>query len=357
MADPITVTGRLAKAPALEILELDEVLERVDEAGPPTWLVESLWPGDAYGVIGAEDKAGKTWAALDLAVSVASGTSWLGGFACPTPGPVLLFLGEGGERSFLRRLEAVCSSRGLTIADLIGRLRACFRVPRLRDRDHLSLLETELAQHPPRLIVLDPLYLAAAGAHGSDLYEMGEVLGAVQQLAQQAGTALVVTTHWNKTGIGNGPERFTGVGPGAWGRVLASAAVERRGQEADGSSVVQLRWEFRGSEIPDAVFRVRRRVRSEDPTSLTARMYYDVEVTSEGEDLDGSSEARILATLEGAGLDGLTPREIGDALAVDGRGKPLTLRTIQRVLAELVAAGRIDGEKGDGSRPGRWWLT
>jgi hypothetical protein len=343
--------------PALEILALEDVLERVEQAGPPSWLIEGFWPGDAYGVLGAEDKAGKTWAAIDLAVSVASGTPWLARFPCPSSGPVLLFLGEGGERNFLRRLEAVCASHSVAVAELVEGVRACFAVPRLRDPEHLVELRTELEEYPPRLVVIDPLYLAAAGAKGSDLYAMGELLGSAQRLVQDAGAALVVSTHWNKTGTGNGPERFTGVGPGAWGRVLASAAVERRGTEPDGSSVVQLRWEFRGGEIPDAVFRMRRRVRSEDPKSLAARLFYEVEVTSEGEDIAATSEARILAVLEPAGLDGLSPQEIGDGVAVDGQGKPLTKRTINRVLAELLDQGRIDGEKGDRSRPGRWWLT
>ncbi|HYZ12240.1 MAG TPA: AAA family ATPase [Actinomycetota bacterium] len=358
MRDPVAVTAHLEKlkSSALEILGLEEVIDRVDRSGAPRFLVEGLWPADAYGVLGAEDKAGKTWAALDLGVSVATGTPWFGRFTCPSPGPVTLFLGEGGERYFLRRLEAISASRALPIVDLIGSVRACFSVPRLRDRDQLAEVRAELEDHSPKLVVIDPLYLAAAGAKGSDLYEMGDVLGGVQRLTQEAKAALVVTTHWNKTGTGSGPERFTGVGPGAWGRVLASAAVERRGQDPDGSSVVLLRWDFRGSEIPDTVFRMRRRVRSDDPRSLTARLFYEVEVTSESEDVV-SSEARIFAVLEAAGIDGLSVREIGDALASDGRGKPLTVRTIQRVLNDLAEAGRIDGEKGDRGRPGRWWLT
>ena len=31
------------------------------------WLIRGLWPADAYGIIAAESKAGKTWLALDLA--------------------------------------------------------------------------------------------------------------------------------------------------------------------------------------------------------------------------------------------------------------------------------------------------
>jgi RecA-family ATPase len=78
------------------VQDLAMVLARVQAAGPPAWLIEGVWPRDAYGVFAAEDKAGKTWAMLDLACSVAAGRPWLGHFGCPPSGPVLVFLGEGG---------------------------------------------------------------------------------------------------------------------------------------------------------------------------------------------------------------------------------------------------------------------
>ena len=73
---------------------------------------EQIAAGD-YGMFAAEFKAGKTWAMTDLAVSVASGTPWLGIFEVERPGPVLLFAGEGGARKIARRFRAVCESRGL----------------------------------------------------------------------------------------------------------------------------------------------------------------------------------------------------------------------------------------------------
>jgi AAA domain-containing protein len=92
-------SGRARRPPAppaaLAISSYGEVAARVAAAGEPRWLVQGLWPADAYGVLAAQEKAGQTWAALDLAVSVATGQSWLDHFPCPSPGPVLIFLGEG----------------------------------------------------------------------------------------------------------------------------------------------------------------------------------------------------------------------------------------------------------------------
>jgi hypothetical protein len=341
----------------LEYLELPELLARADRA-PSTFLIDELWPADAYGVIGAEDKAGKTWAICDLAVSIATGTPWLGRFACEQ-GPVQILFGEGGPRGLHRRLDAVCRERGLAIGQLDGRLRVALAVPRLTNAVHLQEIADELADHPARAVLLDPFYLAAPAGKGADLYAMGEALGAIQAVSQDAGAALVTSVHWNKTGEGTGARRFSGVGPGAWGRVLGSAGVEQRHTDADGASIVTLRWEFSGGEIADTAFRMRRRVWAADRHDLRSPLTYEVEVTDEGvpivAGLEGLSPAarRVLTAL---GTEPTTVREIGDVLARDGQGPPLKPRTIQRGLQALADAGLADGEKGDGvTAPARWW--
>lgn len=353
--------GQPERRKSLPVLSMSELVSRVESSGSASWLIEQVWPSDAYGVVGAEDKAGKSWAVLDLAISVATGTEWLGHFKCGAPGTALMYLGEGGERATLRRIEAIMASRGGTLKDVGDGLGVCFGVPRLTDRNQLGEVAAELVARPDvRLIVLDPLYLAAAGTKGSDLYAMGEVLGQIQKICQAIGAALCLTTHWNKSGEGGGAKRFTGVGPGAWGRVLGSAAVEQRRINAAGGSDVSLKWEFTGSEIADVKFRMRRQVRAENPSDLDSSLVYEVEVSAEegGPDASGLSftEGRVLATLEDVmqGV-GLNVREIGDRLADDRQGNPLTKRTIQRALTDLSSAGLIDGERGDVTTPGRWW--
>jgi len=335
--------------PVLAISSLLDVAARVDAAADPGWLFESVWPADAYGIAAAEDKAGKTWAGLDAAVSVASGSPWMGQFACALPGSVLAFLGEGGERKMVRRLRAIGRGRGLTVESLPIRL--CFRVPHLTNEDHLFAIAVELAAHPARLVIVDPLYLAAKGARGSDLYEMGATLERVQHVVQAAGAALIVVTHWNKTGEGRGAKRITGVGPGAWGRVLATAAVEHRVTEAGGATAVTLAWEFMGDEIPETELRIRRKVWADDPADLSSRLHYEVErlVDVQAPPADGMRPAtrRVLAVLQ-ITATALTVREIGDDLARDATGIPLKARTIQTSLKELEEAGLAKSEGGMG---------
>jgi hypothetical protein len=361
---PAAARARRPTLPAAELAvsPYGEVAARVAAAGEPRWLIQGLWPADAYGVLAAQEKAGKTWAALDLAVSVATGRPWLDHFACPTPGPVLLFLGEGGERATVRRIEAIAASKGVDSDQLADRLRLCFRVPRLAAPGaggELAAIQAELEAHPAALVVLDPLYLAAAGASGANLYDMGAVLQAIQGVCQQAGCALLVVTHWNKTGDGRGADRISGAGPAAWARVICSVSIDHRGSDDDGASKVLLGAELIGGEIADTRFRIRRRVRADDPADLSSALSYSVEVLADDDDHDldpaaaGLSPSRqwVLAALQ-AGGELQTVKQLGDRLAQGGH--PLKPRTIQTALGELEAAGLARGSE-EGNGRARYW--
>jgi hypothetical protein len=361
---PPTTTPPATPGRGLVIEDLADVLARVDAAGPPTWLIQGIWPRDAYGVFAAEDKAGKTWAILDLAISVAAGVPWLGAFACPPSGRVLVFLGEGGERAMVRRLRAVAAHKHVDLAELAAArlLRLCFRVPTLTSGEDLAAVEAELAGRPAALVVLDPLYLAVGqGASGANLYAMGAVLSAIQGVCQQAGAALVVVTHWNKTGDGTGIHRISGVGPGAWGRVLASAGVAHRATSPDGASTVVLAVEVIGAETADQHFRIRRTVGADDPADLASPLHYTVEVLPDQEQAGdpaatGLHQSRqwVLAALrDGGPLQ--TVKQLGDRLAEAGH--PLKKRTLQHALGELEAAGLAEGTQEGSGRPGYWSAT
>jgi hypothetical protein len=340
----------------LIVVGAGELADRLASEPAPRWLARSVWPADAYGVIAAEDKAGKTWALLDLLVSVAYGGAWMGLYPCDEVGPVLAFLGEGGERKMLRRLLAICEAKGVALDD---RIRLCFRAPHLTNAGHIAEVRAELQEHWPRFTGIDPLYLAARGARGSDLYEMGAHLEDVQHACQDAGSALAVVTHYNKTGDGRGAKRITGVGPGAWGRVLATADVASRRTEPDRATVVVLAWQFRGDEIPDTDLRLRRRVWADDPDDLGSPLHYTIEpVDDDATDIsdDGLSPStrRVLAAVRAA--DGpTTVKRIGDVCA--DQGQPLKARTIQTALKALTDLDLVDGGAGSPGVAGLWWAT
>ena len=283
--------------PVLAIEGIGAIAARVDATPPPQFIARPVWPADAYGVLAAENKAGKSWAALDLAVSVAAGTAWMGLWPCETPGPVLVFLGEGSERKTVRRLRAVCAFHGVRLEELP--IRVCHRAPKLADGLHLGAIAAELAATPAALVIVDPLYLSAGGANGASLYDMGDLLGGVQYLAQAASAALVVVHHWNQTGTGKDRSRMSGAGPAEWGRVLVSVSVDERRTEPDRTSVVTLGWRIVGDELPDTDVKVVRRVRATDPDDLASPMTYRVDpagITADAPEWDGPKECMAAIT-------------------------------------------------------------
>lgn len=321
--------------PALVIEHVSDVAARVDAAGDPGFLFRPIWPAGDYGALGAEKKAGKTWMALDALVSVASGTPWLGHYGVDQQGPVVAFLGEGGERKTIRRLRAVCAVRGLVMDDLSIRL--CHRVPHLSSQQHLDIVKAELATATPVLVVVDPMYLAARGAKSSDLFEMGAQLEPMQVLCQDAATALLVSHHWNKTGVGTGSERFSGAGLAEWGRVLISVAVKSR--EVDPISLattVELNLEVTGDEGAEGTLTLQRRVWSDHPEKLTSPLHYVTKVLATP---GGGSGALVVA-----------PPALMDALsrALDQAG-PLPTRDVldlvrgEKALRKAALRQLVDG--------------
>ena len=260
------VRARLHPETPAEIRERTKDIKR-------SWLVKRLIASDAYGVFAAESKAGKTWAAMDLGLAVANGGKWFGKFDCEQGG-VIYFCGEGTSQNTLRRHDAIC--------DFYGYNNDCdihyvHRVPFMGDADHLAVVAEMLASFKPALVVLDPAYLSARGANQADIFAMGEMLESLQELAINAGCALAVIHHWNKTGTGAGKSRMSGAGWDAWGRFLVSMELRKDEHEDDtGKSRALLRCQATGGEVSVEPWQVEREIWADDQDDINSAMHYTV---------------------------------------------------------------------------------
>jgi hypothetical protein len=141
-----------------------------------------------------------------------------------------------------------------------------------------------------------------------------------------------------------GPARPPGLASSAPSPSSTAAATP------DGTSTVLLGVELIGGEIADTRFRIRRRVRADDPADLGAPLSYAVEVLADDgpEDLEPAAAALsrsrqwVLTALR-AGGDLQTVKQLGDRLAQAGH--PLKPRTIQTALGELEVAGLARGSE------------
>jgi len=162
------------------------------------WLVTGLWLEQSVGVLGGEPKCCKSFLALDLAVSVASGTDCLRQFPVPTAGRVLLYAAEDALHIVRRRLEGICAAAQVSFEDLdvqvITSLTVRLDLPADRER-----LERTVDTLKPRLLVLDPF----VRLHRIDENASGEVaplLAYLRELQRRHAISVLVVHHAKKGG-------------------------------------------------------------------------------------------------------------------------------------------------------------
>lgn len=174
----------------------------------PRWLVDSLWSHQAVGFVAGQPKLGKTWLALDLALSVATGTPCLDTYAVAEPGGVLVYLAEDPPAAVRQRLAGLCRHRGLDLETVAVHVitAASLRLDRGDDRQRL---EEVVGRLRPRLLVLDPLVrLHRLDENRSD--EVSELLSFLRALQRAHDLAIVVVHHMRKGGARRGGQALRG---------------------------------------------------------------------------------------------------------------------------------------------------
>jgi len=162
------------------------------------WLIQDLWAAQAVGIVGGEPKCCKSFLALDIAVSVASGAPCLRRFAVADKGPVLLFAAEDALHVVRRRIEGICHAADVDFSRLDVHVITAVSL-RLDLEDHRLRLIDTLATLSPRLLVLDPfvrLHRVDENASG----EVAPLLAFLRELQRRFRAAVVLVHHARKGG-------------------------------------------------------------------------------------------------------------------------------------------------------------
>lgn len=188
-------------APAVTPLNIMRAGELPQLGEQQPWLIRDVWSSVAVGFVGGQPKCAKTWFALDIAVSVASGTDCLGHFPVTEPGPVLAYLAEDALPRVRERLEALCTHRHLSLDGLDVHLvdAPVIRLDSDADRSRLSEVVGRLR---PRLLILDPL----VRLHALDENSSGEIsalLGWLRGLSREHHLGIIVVHHMSKKSRAN----------------------------------------------------------------------------------------------------------------------------------------------------------
>lgn len=127
-------------------------------------IVDGLWPEGALGFIAAPPKKGKTWIALALGVSIATGQAYLGRFAIPKPRNVLYVALEGHRAAIRARVGAITRGMGLDPdGDALDRLQLAYK-PRginIADPAWANALQDAANDTDAALVIVDVLRAAA----------------------------------------------------------------------------------------------------------------------------------------------------------------------------------------------------
>jgi len=165
--------------------------------GPQTqWLIQDLWTDQAVGILGGEPKCCKSFLALDMAVSVASGAACLRQFPVRRQGSVLLFPAEDSLAIVRQRLEGIAAAAQVPFDSLGVEV---ITAPSLRldlpmDQERLS--HTVQARRPI-LLILDPL-IRLHRVDENDATQIAALLSYLRQLQRQFQLAVVLVHHARK---------------------------------------------------------------------------------------------------------------------------------------------------------------
>jgi AAA domain len=170
---------------------------QLDTSGPQTqWLIEGLWSEQAVGILGGEPKCCKSFLALEVAVSVASGAACLRQFPVRRSGPVLLFPAEDALAVVRQRLEGIAAVAQVSFASLPVQV---ITAPTLRldtPKDRLRLTDT-VRQHRPILLILDPL-IRLHRLDENDATQIAALLSYLRELQRQFHLAVMLVHHARK---------------------------------------------------------------------------------------------------------------------------------------------------------------
>lgn len=153
-------------------------------ARKPAWLVKRLLVDGQPAIVGAPRKCLKTSIAIDLAISLASGTPFLGSFDVYARKRVAIVSGESGDWTILETAKRIAAARGISIPDSIV---WNFRLPSLSSPSDLASLKRAIKASGIEVLILDPLYLCllsggdADSSAASNLYAIGPLLSAIAQ--------------------------------------------------------------------------------------------------------------------------------------------------------------------------------
>lgn len=176
-------------------------MAELQEQPHPAWLVRDLIGLETLAVLFGKPGVGKSFVALDIALSVASGRSWQGHEV--QQGPVLYLVAEGG-RGIKKRTQAWEQTHAPRSIEASFLLKAAnLHIPK-----DLEDLTASIGDRRFALIVADTVARTFTGGDENSSQDMGRWVKGVTTLQQQTGASLLAIHHEGKN-ASQGPRGST----------------------------------------------------------------------------------------------------------------------------------------------------
>jgi len=272
------------------------------------WMVNGIWSEGAHGLIAGEPKTYKSVISMDLAVSVASGTPFLGHFPIPKTGPALLIQEENDPGDVQDRLLRIAHSKHLgETVDISG--------GRIKYKDHRELpihlvngqgidlanpkdlhqIDEMIGDLKPALVVLDPWYMLTPGIDENSQAAVSPIMAKLMRMKQRHNTGLLIVHHFNKANPDSPRKKQDRVsGSGVFARWYESELLlERENEEENEVKITPLHRSHGAQGVIHAKFDL-----GERDNSLYE---VDVEVSRKAEHEFRTTEDTLKRTLEAMG--------------------------------------------------------
>jgi len=177
------------------------------------WMVDSIIERGANGAIVAEPKIGKSWLAIDLGVSLAVGTEFLG-FKVPRPVKVAFVSREDNPPLTRWRLRHLFAAKqpenpNLLESNLWINTRQQSKQLLLDNSEQFGELLADLRTVKPEFLILDVLNTLHCKDE-NDATEMRQVFACLDEIQREIGCGIAVVHHYGKSGNGSITQRMRG---------------------------------------------------------------------------------------------------------------------------------------------------
>lgn len=198
--------GNLVVPPAMQSgLEHADAFDLQTTEEPP-WLIEDVLAEQDIAVIAGASQSFKTFLALEWALHLTMGLAWEGNDVRAVN---VLYLPGEGQRGIGRRVMAWMRAHPQAQRPAGTSFRVTKQLPNLTTPQGRAAVRTTLrelveAGQGPRVVFIDTLSTAMAGADENEMAEMTKVTGLCRDLRDEFGCAVVILHHLKKEAAARG---------------------------------------------------------------------------------------------------------------------------------------------------------